>query len=186
MNEIYITISDQEQELLAKCIEVLRPFDKEEVSSMTVYYEVKGQEVDMEYDTCNNIKCIKQGKANIRSQYGKGTHVLDRLTYNDGDHENIESCSVCFRPLVSSLTWIDSEFEHHKIHTVTYDDVTSSRNAFDLIVMFNSFPSNDHGIRRYAECTDELYEQQKQRQDEFKKSVLDYAKYILSITNNLQ
>lgn len=175
----YITLTEPEREIINQAIKLISPFDKEDVSAYTFYYEVKGEEVGREYDTCNCKQCIKLSKNKIRKNYGKYTRVVDVLFHNGGDHENIESCSICFKPLVESLTWIANEFDHHKEHTLNAESMKDSRNAFDIRVILESFPSNDHKLSEYSMNNHDAYARHKGYRDDFKNSVIAYAQKVI-------
>jgi hypothetical protein len=131
-------------ELARKKIE---PFSKKEISQWTYYFEVKGEEVN-DFDCCDDEKCIKASKKDIRVQYGKGTHVKEVYYANDGDHERIEICTQCFKPLNEWLTWCESELDYLEQDPFTPQSLKDE--GFLIHCILQSSPTHDYAISDYA------------------------------------
>lgn len=106
-----VGLTDEFENIIELAKNKIYPFVKKEISRLTYYFTVKGDEVN-EYDCCDNIDCIKKSKKAIRGEYGKGTHIEEHCYSNDGDHDKIEVCSVCGKPLNEFLTWCEYELEY--------------------------------------------------------------------------
>lgn len=170
-------ISEKQDKVLRIATHLLMPYDKEDVSAYTYYFERPNEkgEFDREYDTCDSEKCIEESKANIRKNYGKGTRIEHRYYSNDGDHEHIEICSVCYRPLNRYLTWVYNELEYYSNKLSSSKQLKSSRTAFDLTAIFNSMPSCDEKITPYDELNAVRYKDALLSQKKFVKSVVRVA-----------
>jgi len=108
-----VTITDSFEKLLKEAKEKLEPYySLKEVSYQTVYFKIKDNTELMDFDCCDNEKCIEKSKADIREQYGKGTHIEECWYDNDGDHEKIEYCTQCGKPLNEQLTWYEDELNY--------------------------------------------------------------------------
>ncbi len=144
-------VTDVQKDIINKAIKLITPFDKENASCGIHYFKEKdcdGNEIGEE--TCDNDKCVKIALKDLKIRVGKYKRIYTDFSHNDGDHESIRSCSVCYRPLNQYLTWVRQEFEHHKDHTITLEDLTNSRNAFDIRVMLEAIPSADERISDYS------------------------------------
>src|ERR1700748_178934 len=142
-----LILTDKQNEILEKAIDLLEPYDKENVS-YDLYYFVDKDENDneigdldlIEYDCCGNIECMEKTLKELKEEYSD--HIIDYYnTDNNSDHERIDSCYCCGRPLNGSLTWIKYELEHWLENAILKEHI-SSRDAFDLRVMLQSMPSN--------------------------------------------
>ncbi len=137
-------LSDKQQKIRDLAISLLSPYDKEDVSNYTHYFErSEGDGYDSDRDTCDKDECVDKSKKNIRLDYGNFAPIIEVYYSNDGDHENIERCCICERPLNSSLTWISQEFEYYRDNFPSKKYLKDSRTAFDLKVIFESIPSID-------------------------------------------
>lgn len=190
--EQFMTLSNEQKLTLEKAIELLTPFaqkERDQLSCNTVYFKVNDEDVSSEYDTCDNLKCIQKSKKEIRKSYGKGTHIEECWTDNDGDHENIERCSICFRPLSDSLTWINSELEHHEEYSIELSCFKEGHSAFDVMVMLDAMPSCDCRITEYDLHQNKignpgpLIEAEKRRND-FINRVIRYAELIINLLSS--
>jgi hypothetical protein len=140
--------TDEFNELIESAREKIYTFVKESVSQYTVYFKVRGEEVSNEYDCCDNEKCIKQSKADIRKQYGKGIHIEECWYYNDGDHDRIELCSQCSKPLNEWLTWCKEELEYLEEHK-PWDVEFLKDESFLIHCILQSSPTMDYRIYDY-------------------------------------
>jgi hypothetical protein len=122
-----------------------------QVSHYTVYFEVNGEPVSSEYDCCDDKKCIKQAKANIRAHHGKGTHVVDIWTSNGKDYDCIETCSICGKPLNEWLTYCRNELEYLEEHEWTAEFIKNE--AFYIYAILQSSPTMDYNPSLYAMST---------------------------------
>ena len=170
-------LSEDQKSILEKAVELLEPFNKEECSSFIYFFrendEDSGDEIGDE--VCSNDECLSIYMNDLRSQY-EGINIYHIHSCNDGDHENIGSCTNCGCPLNQSLTWVKYEFEHHVVNTRKRDDIIDSRNAYDLTVIFNSMPSNDCTISGYA-----IHQNKLGNPVELKKALLNQKKFVTKI-----
>ena len=190
--EKYLELTENQKSIIEKAIDLLSPLAKEEEereSRYTTYFKVHDEDVSSEYDTCDDDKCISEAKKEIRKAYGKGTHIEECYYDNDGDHESIERCSVCGRPLTSSLTWIEQEFDHHEQFSITMDDFKDGCTAFDVKVMLDAMPSCDHRITEYNFHQDKIgnpepLKQAIKWQNDFVERVIKYAELVINVLSN--
>lgn len=146
-----VELSREFEALRVKAIELLYPFAEKElndVSRNTVYFKVKNDEVSSEFDCCDNEKCIERSKKAIRKSYGKGTHVEECWSFNDGDHDDLETCYECGKHLNTQLTWVEHEFEYIKENELTKEFIISE--AFVLYCILEAIPSNDHDLNTWS------------------------------------
>lgn len=136
------------EELIEKAKEKIAPFSRKETSRTTYFFKVRGNEVSG-FDCCDNIDCITASKKAIRAQYGKGTHIEERYFDNDGDHESIETCCICGKPLNESLTWCESELEYLE-ENQPWDSKFLKDEGFLIGAILNSTPTMDCDILGYA------------------------------------
>lgn len=128
--------TDIQREILNKAIELLSPFNKENVSDLTYWFEDK-EENDFGLTACNDPKCISEAIKDLRRNLPKHTRITTRYYANDGDHERFERCEICYRPLHRYLTWLNDEFEYFEKEAKP-EQLTESHNAFELIGIFES------------------------------------------------
>jgi hypothetical protein len=167
------------QTLIESGTEKIEPFRNEEVSQYTVYFKVRGEEVSSEFDCCGNEECIKQAEAAIRRQYGKGTHVEECWYYNDGDHERIEICSQCGKPLNEWLTWCNEELEYLE-ENKPWDAKFFKNEAFLIHCIFQSSPTLDYNISRYAEIqSGDILKKALERREQFFQRIGELAQSII-------
>jgi len=141
--------SDEFEKLIESAIEKIKPFSKKEISRWTYYFIVNDEEVSGEFDCCDNENCIKQTKADIRKQYGKGTHVEEVCYSNDGDHESIDTCCQCGKPLVGWLTWCDDELKYLE-QCKPWTTEFLKDEGFLIHCILQSSPTMDCSISDYA------------------------------------
>jgi len=185
-----IILTEHQEAILEQAIELLRPYNKEEVSHEIAYFESvdtdgdKSDDLDLiEYDTCNNDSCVLATLSELQQKYPE-YKIKEWYMDNNGDHDSIDSCYRCGRPLNEFMTWIRQEFEHHQEHSLTKNDLTESRTAFDIIAMLQSFPSNDYEIGGYAIKQNQLgnqvpLQESIKRRDEFINQVMAFAENII-------
>lgn len=142
-------LTEEFEKLIEAAKEKIKPFSTKEISRITVYFKVKGEDVSSEFDCCDNDKCIKEAKKAIRKQYGKGTHIEECSSVNDGDYESIEVCRFCGNPFNEWLTWCDSELEYLE-ENKPWDAKFLSDEGFVIGVILNSTPTMDCDISGYA------------------------------------
>ena len=124
-----LRFSKGQQIVIDAAITALEPFNKEDLSTEIVYFETQDEEgiatdkIDFsEYDCCGSHKCVDKTLKELRRKYPN--ERIEEVYYrNDGDHNNINRCYQCSRPLNESLTWIDQEFEHHEEYSTTLRDL---------------------------------------------------------------
>ena len=113
-------------------------------------------------------------------------HIDSYHIDSGGDKESIGSCYVCGRPLATSLTWITQELEHHEEHSINYGDLTSSRTAYDIILLLEAMPSQDYTFSgydkyQYSLGNKEPYKQKLKWINEFNQRVVNLAKRIIAV-----
>lgn len=140
--------TEEYKSLIEDARDKIAPYIDGSKSYMTVYYEVRGEEVGREFDTCDEVKCIKAAKKRIREQYGKGTKVKEVWYHNDGDHESIEICSSCGIPLNEWLTWAKEELEHLE-GTQKWDSEFLISEGFLIHAILQSSPTIDYCLTPY-------------------------------------
>jgi hypothetical protein len=174
-------ITEEFEELIDLAKKKIEPFSHKEISRDIYYFRVRDEEVSSEFDCCDDEKCVKEAKKAIREQYGKGTHVEECYSDNDGDHENIETCSVCGKPLNEYLTWCKYELEileEHKPWTIDF----IKEEGFTISVILESIPTMDYDISGYArhQGGEILQEALQQREDFFQRILL-----LVQVVNTL-
>ena len=184
-------LTDEQQSIIDKAVELLKPFDKEDCSFSLHFFrrkDIDGDEIGDE--VCDNEKCVKKYLKQLRSEIGKGKRIYTVYDpYNNGDHERIDSCAICYRPLNEQLTWIKSEFEHHQEYSVTKEDLTESRTAFDVRCMLEAMPSVDYKIDEYHKHQNSLgndkpLKEALKRQSDFVDEVVKYAALIVEVLSS--
>jgi hypothetical protein len=181
----YYTFVPKKVELvIQEAIRMLEPYDKENVSTFTCYFENDDYEAfESEYDTCADEECVKKSKRMLQKRY-KDVHV--RYHHNDGDHERFETCSQCGRYLNNHLTWIRSELEHHIQYTRTKDELTKSHNVFEISCIFCSFPGSDYKVSEYSKHQEYLGNDEPilsdiRHQKEHINKVFEYAQHVIKM-----
>ncbi len=181
-------LTDEQQSIIDKAVELLKPFDKESCSFSLHFFKEKniyGDEIGEE--VCDDDKCVKKYLKQLRSEIGKGKRIYTVYDpYNNGDHERLDSCAICGRPLNEQLTWIDSEFDYHQEYSVTRESLTESRTAFDVRCMLEAMPTADCRIEGYPIHQNSLgnkkpLEEALGRQNQFINKVVKYAELIVQI-----
>lgn len=186
-----LVLTDEERSTLNKAIELLRPFNTQTVSYYTAYFEEVDEDGDCvedlgsEYDCCDDDTCISEMLQKVKLEY-PGININHRLTDNSCDHERIDRCQVCDKPLNEWLTYIRSEFDHYNEHKPSFSDIQDQDNsnaAFDLISIFQSFPSNDEVVSQY-----ELHQKMignKEPFDRKMKSIEDFKNSVIGLSNHV-
>lgn len=165
--------------LIDSATEKIEPFSKQEISQYTYYFKVKGKEVSSEFDCCDNEKCIKQTKADIRKQYGKGTHIEEVYYDNDGDHENIEMCYQCAKPLNEWLTWCNTELEYLEENKPWITEFLKEE-GFLIHCILQSTPTMDCNISNYHKHQGgEILKQALIRREEFFQRIGELANSVI-------
>ena len=140
-------MTDEFEQLIESAKEKMMPFGYKHISPTLVYFKVKGEEVG-EYDCCDNESCISKAKKAIRESYGKGTHVEECYTQNDGDHESIDVCYICGIPLNEFLTWCKYELEY--IENEPWNAEFFKSDGGTIFSILSSMPTHDLSISDYA------------------------------------
>jgi len=180
-------LTDEQQAIISKAVELIKPYDKENCSFSLHYFKKKdcdGDEIGEE--TCDNEECAKEAAKQLRKIYGNFNVYTEYDHYNNGDHESISSCCICGRPLNEQLTWIDSEFEHHQHYSITKEDLTESRTAFDVRCILEAMPTVDCSISQYCIHQNNLgndkpLKEALKRQSEFVDEVVKYAGLVVEV-----
>lgn len=159
--------------------EKIEPFSHKEISRYTYYFKVRGEEISSEFDCCDDENCIKEAKKAIREQYGKGTHIEECYWDNDGDHENIETCSVCGKPLNEYLTWCDSELQYLE-ENKPWNAQFLADEGFVIGVILHSTPTMDDDISGYAKYQrGEILQKALQSREEFFQRIGQLAQSVI-------
>lgn len=178
-------LTEGQKRIFERAIELLSPYNKEKVCYGAMYFTEKTEYGDEVGElTCTDEKCIKKEKSNIRLSIGKGKRVFDIYTPNNGDHEKIERCSQCLRPLNSSLTWLHWELDYYIKQVRSKEKFTESETAFDLTVLFSSMPSCDKEITGYQKHQNEVgnpefLKKGLKDQKKFIERVVRYAEHVI-------
>lgn len=175
-----VGLTDEFEEIIETAKEKIHPFAQQEVSGLTTYFRVKGEDVSSEYDTCDNQKCIDASKRNIREHYGKGTRVEECWTENDGDHDKIEICTVCSKPLNEYLTWCESELDHLE-QNKPWNAEFLKEEGFLILAILESMPTGDCKIDSYHITKGgQVLENALQRREKFFQRILELAQAVIS------
>lgn len=164
---------------IASAEEKIRPFSEKEISRDMVYFKFRGEELPDEFDCCDNKICIKQAKADIRKKYGKGIHLEEWRYSNDGDHERIEICNQCGKPLNEWLTWCESELEYleeNKPWSVEF----FKNEGFLIHCIFQSSPTLDYEISERAKYQGgEILKKELETREQFFQRLGELAKNVI-------
>lgn len=172
-------LTDDFENLIDLAKEKIKPFSNKEISQFTCYFKVQGEEVSSEFDCCDDENCIKQAKKAIREQYGKGTHIEECYSDNNGDYENIETCSVCGKPLNEWLTWCSSELEYLE-ENKPWNAQFLADEGFVIGVILNSTPAMDCDISGYAKHQrGEILQEALQSREEFFQRIGQLAQSVI-------
>jgi hypothetical protein len=173
-------LTEEFEKLIETAQEKIEPFSHKEISQDVYYFEVRGEVVSDEFDCCDDENCIKQAKKDIREQYGKGTHIEERYYNNDGDHERIETCSVCGKPLNEYLTWCNSELEYLEENTWTAGFL--KKEGFLISAILDSTPTMDCNISEYAKYQrGEILQEALQSREEFFERIGQLAQAVIDM-----
>lgn len=183
-----LQLTDEEEAIKDKVLELLYPLNDESASHMTAYFEEVDEDGDQieelgtEYDVCDDDNCINDMLENLKLSY-PDKKIDYRLYHNDGDHENIKRCHQCGKPLNEFLTWIKQELDYFE-NNMTIEDIKS--NAFDLIAVFQSFPSIDYEVSGYdlnqkMLGNNEPIEGTLKRQKGFKEKVIGLMSHVIKM-----
>lgn len=174
-------ITEDQQVILNKAIELLKTYDKEDVSRYTYYFVVSEDdhtEISLEYDCCDNSECIEKTLKELKEEYPECEFLCE---LNHGDHERIERCYQCDKPLHESLAWIESELDHHEQYSITKDQLQESCIAFEVRVMFEAMPTCDFEISEYAKLNYKRLAEALKDQSNFVERVVKYADKVIKV-----
>ncbi len=167
------------EKLIKSAIEKIEPFSRKEISQYLIYFKEKGEEISSEFDCCDDENCIKEAKKMIRQQYRKGMHIEECYSDNDGDHENIEICYVCGKPMNEYLTWCDSELDYLEKNK-PWNAQFLSDEGFVIGVILNSTPTMDCDISNYAKHQGgEILKKEIQSREDFFQRIGQLAKAVI-------
>ncbi len=178
----YIPIfTDEFKKLIESAREKIEPYGKKEISYWTYYFEAKGDYVSGEFDCCDDEKCIKQTKADIRKKYGKRTRVQEIYYDNDGDHESIETCCQCGKPLNEWLTWCDSELEYLE-ECKPWDLQFLKDESFLIHCILQSGPTMDCDISDFAKHQrGDILKKELENREHFFQRIGNLVQYIIKV-----
>lgn len=172
-------LTEEFEKLINSAKEKIEPFSHKEISRFTYYFKVKGEAVSSEFDCCDDKNCKKQSKKAIKEQYGKGTQIEECYSVNDGDHENIEICSVCGKPMNEELTWCNSELEYLE-ENKPWNAKLLADEGFVIGVILNSMPTMDNDISDYAKHQGgEILQEALQAREEFFQRIGQLAQSVI-------
>lgn len=141
--------TDEFKSLIEKAKDKIESFVDGKVSYYTIYFKVKDEEVSREYDCCDDKKCIEEAKKAIRKDYGKYTRIEECWYDNDGDHESIERCCNCGKPLNEWLTWARDEIDYLESEKTNWDKDFFKDESFIIFSILESMPTMDYDISGY-------------------------------------
>lgn len=172
-------LTEEFEKLIELAKEKIEPFSHEEISRFTYFFKVKGEVVLSEFDCCDDEDCIKKAKEAIRKEYGKGTHIEECYTDNDGDHDRIERCSVCGKPLHCYLTYCGDEMAYLE-ECKPWDAKFLLDEAFVIGVILDSTPSMDESISIHEiNCGGEILETALQSREDFFQRIGQLAQSVI-------
>ena len=173
------SLTEEFEQLIKLARDKITPYSQKEISRTSVYFKVKDEDVSGEFDSCDNDSCIRKAKKAIREQYGKGTHIEECWWDNDGDHERIEMCSVCGKPLNEWLTWCESELEYLE-ENKPWDAQFLSNEAFIVSAILESTPTMDCNISAYAKYQKgEILQEELQSREAFFQRIGELAQSVI-------
>lgn len=176
-------LSNQKQRILKRAIKLLTPYNKEDISQIKFYFEHDEEDLGSDYECCDQDKCLKKMRDRIKTEHPEWKGKLDeRWTYNNGDHEDVERCQICFRPFNEFLTWVREPFCHHREYTVNRRELKKSHNAFEVIAIFQSMPSIDERPSPWAMMNEP--KEALQREKDFANEVVAYAELVIKKLSN--
>lgn len=180
-----VVLTDEQQAIIEKAVEVLNLYDKEEVSYDMYYFENEEEHAyDSEYDTCTKTDCIEASIKAIKENEG-GVEVTKVYTYNNSDQEDIKLCSVCECPLNDTLTWVKYEWDCFKDDVLTIQDIQTSYKAFALKVIFESIPSCDHRLSNYSRNDREFAYMGLQAQKDLYTAIVAKAQEVIDVHSSI-
>jgi len=171
-----LLLTEEFKNIIELAKEKIEPLINKETSRWTCYFKVKGEDVSSEFDCCDNEKCIKQTKADIRRKYGKGTHVEEVYYDNDGDHEKIETCCQCGKPLNEWLTWCRDELEYLEDNKPWTPEFLKTE-GFLIYCILQSSPTMDYDISNHGNNNSDILENREQ----FFQRILQLAQSVIQI-----
>ncbi|MPS73985.1 MAG: hypothetical protein E2590_12695 [Chryseobacterium sp.] len=145
---VWTSFSEDVKEIIEKAVDITSNLSKdEEVSRYTSFIQLGNDDIGFddvgkEYDTCDNDDCIEQSIIDAKENY-PDQEVSSCLYANDGDHDNVERCYVCEKPLNEWLTWVEYESEYFTSDNRIWEKSLIRNNAFYLAAIFRSIPSCD-------------------------------------------
>lgn len=170
-------LTDEFESLIETAKEKIKPFAHKEISRFTYYFEVRGEEIN-DFDCCDDEKCIKHTKKAIRHQYGKGTHVEEHYSDNNGDHEDIEICTQCGKPLNEWLTWCNFELEYLEGEKPWSAQFLKDE-GFVINCILQSMPTMDCDILGYAKHQGgEILEEALKSREKFFQRIVSLAQLV--------
>lgn len=167
--------SNAQQAVIDKAIELLEPLAKEKEISDGLYYFLDKDGNDLGEQSCDDQQCVRKVLQRIRKNLPKYSRVRVEYSANDGDHERIEICHNCYKPLNEFLTWVRDELE-------TIDNLIDSKDkanlyAFDAYVILSEVPSADHRINNWDNLKTREYKEK--RQKKLAEDIVKFAKKII-------
>jgi len=172
-------ISDEQQKILDKAVELLKKYDKQKVTDWIYYFVVSEdnyEEISSEYDCCDNKECYEKTLKKIRKEVPESIYLYQD---NNSDHENINFCYQCNTALNDSLTWIEYELDRMEENDFTKENLQLSSTAFEFRVIFEAMPTCDCEISGYAKAHLEELPAELKEQSDFVIKVVGYAQKVI-------
>jgi hypothetical protein len=154
----------------------------DEVSDTIIYFMIDGED-DAGCDCCTNPECIEQSIKDIRASYGDDVDIEQCATDNLGDHDSIEICTQCGRPLNIWLTWCEGvleELEFNKPWTPEYLLKDEVFYVYAVLLSNTTGPTSDCEVSGYAKSQGgEILDKALQEREQFFQRVGQLAQAVL-------
>ena len=139
----------EQQEIINKAINLLEPYDKEEVSYYGYYFLINGNDGNGDYDTCDNDDCMNKCLADLKAQYPK-SEIREQFGEMNND-ENFMHCCICGKTLDDRLNGMRSEFDYfNDKKMLTKEMLTTGDHAFCIRALLDAFPTYEYEESDYA------------------------------------
>ncbi|MBG0512909.1 hypothetical protein [Elizabethkingia meningoseptica] len=144
---IRIGFSPSVSEIIDDVVILLEEMTEEKESKLTAYFQLGSEDegfedLGSEHDTCDDDECIEEMTKSVKEDY-PDQNIEISYTHNDGDHDNIGRCQICYKPLNSWLTWVKYESEYFTDENKLWTKDLIENNSFALASIFKSIPSCD-------------------------------------------
>jgi hypothetical protein len=166
-------LTEAEHGIITTATEILaRNFDVTNCNDNCVFFQLDGEDIEEEYNVCENPDCIEKMKNQLTEMQKNGDFEAGEFEENYlcdfSDKSSIEYCAICYKPFNSFLTWISDEFIFFNENRKSKKIVTE--NYFQLYTIFQSMPSYDYSRRPNYKEERKLF-----------KNVVRWAEYVIKI-----